>query len=681
MRADPVQEPFMAFPMQIVRAAFWVAALSALTPPGPSADILVLKDGRRVEGDVKEEAEAYQVKTKYGTLSVQKDLVERVVRVEAILQEARSFRTGGRSALAEAQKPGIAAAERKNRLASAGETLKRALALFREARTYIPDEAAAGVDEAIAETARDIELCRDGSAPDVLTPVAPPKTPADPPKTPAAAPAAPVSTPPPPPAKPAVRVPVPAAPALAEAEKQIRSLFKDDYAKRATENRAALARRLLLAGEETKDDDALRYVALREARDLAAAGGDLDTALAAIERLEKGFDVGGPDLKAAAFATAARAVDPEEGEAVFAKGLGLAERLAQADEVEAALKLMTPLEDLARRMKSAEHVRTVQGRAKELRAQQTEWNRVRPSVEKLKESPDDAEACLAAGRYYATAGKWTEALPLLAKGSAAGLQAAAAKELAKPADAAALAETGDLWAASAEKEPATLKAALQERARDFYEKALPGLTGLARARVDKRIAGLIAATTPSGGGALNLLALVNLPKDAAAGTWKADGRALTSDAGPCSRVMLPYEVPDEYDYRVDLSRVSGSGSIALILTKGGREFVLETAWPAGQTGFAYVDGLHIDTNPTGTKVPFSNGRRYCYVVQVRNTGLRLLVDGRQFIAWKTDYKNVTPHTGWALPNKQCLGFGSYGCPTTFHAAELVEVSGRGRRAR
>jgi len=56
------------------------------------------------------------------------------------------------------------------------------------------------------------------------------------------------------------------------------------------------------------------------------------------------------------------------------------------------------------------------------------------------------------------------------------------------------------------------------------------------------------------------------------------------------------------------------------------------------------------------------------------------VDGKQIID-KTDYKNITPHEGWALPNKQCVGFGFHLSTTTFHSASLIEVTGRGKPLR
>jgi hypothetical protein len=693
-------------PLERIRLPVALAVLlgAALLPAPLPADVLVLKDGKRVEGDVQEEGDTYKVVTKYGTLNVQKDMVTRVVKVEALLNEARSFRVGGSTLLEEAQKPGVTAAERKAKLASAGETLKKALALFKEARSF-SSATETGLDNVIAAVEREIAGCQEG--PDELAPVAPPKapgatpavtarTPAVPPEGPLVAPTArpagpatllahwkldegvgttakdvsgngrhgtltggvewttvgrrhgvrldgksgcidtgaplpalsgpfsfafwinpgdtqrtyaqplgnhhrlesggtigasfeqsasttntfylvlgtsdgwvtsrtiqlaagvwqhvaavadgrqavlyvdgvekvrsPMRAVPvanradafklgtgvfpnrffngllgdvrvyagaltaseveelaraPADASPVARLPLPAGPALADAEKEIRSLFKEEYAKRAVADRSVLARKLIQAGAGTKGDDALRFVSFREARDLAAAAGDFATACAAIDRLDALFDVDGPAMKAAAFAAVVRAVDvEEEGEAVFAKGLELAERLAREDAFETALKLTTPLEDLARRRKSAEDLKTAQGLAKDLRARQADWNRVRPSLEKLKASPDDAEACLAVGRYYAAADRWTEALSLLAKAGAPALQAAAAKELSKPVDAAALAETGDLWMAAADKESAALKPALQDRARGFYEKALHGLSGLAKARVEKRL--------------------------------------------------------------------------------------------------------------------------------------------------------------------------------------------------
>lgn len=107
------------------------------------------------------------------------------------------------------------------------------------------------------------------------------------------------------------------------------------------------------------------------------------------------------------------------------------------------------------------------------------------------------------------------------------------------------------------------------------------------------------------------------------------------------------------------------------VTIGGRSYTIQTRHTNS--------GAPIRANPTRAEYKLTNGRRCRVVIQVRNDGLKAFMDGKPLIAWKTDYKNLTPYDGWVLPNKKCVGFGSHGSPTAFHAAELIEVSGRGRR--
>src|SRR5512137_755069 len=93
------------------------------------------------------------------------------------------------------------------------------------------------------------------------------------------------------------KAPVPDAARLKAAEKTIRDLFKEDYSKNKPEDKAALARKLSQQADETQDDPAARYVAWREASMLAAQGGDLDTALAVLDKMAATFAVDVAPLK------------------------------------------------------------------------------------------------------------------------------------------------------------------------------------------------------------------------------------------------------------------------------------------------------------------------------------------------------------------------------------------------
>jgi hypothetical protein len=285
-----------------------------------------------------------------------------------------------------------------------------------------------------------------------------------------------------------VKHPLPDGPAVAEAEKQIRDIFKDEYPRKSAADRRALARKLLKAGEESKEEAALQFVALRDARDLAASAGDLVTALAAIDRLRTRFAVDAPDLKAAALRSAARAVESDDSEAVFTAGLHLLDQTVRDGELDAADRMVSLLEELARRLKNPDHLKSVQACAKDLKAQQADAAKAKPLLEKLEKNPDDPDAALAAGRHFATSkGDWARALPLLARGSSPGLKEAAARDLANPEESAARADVGDLWWALSEKEGGPFKAALQGRAADWYARAMDGLSGVRKMQAEKRI--------------------------------------------------------------------------------------------------------------------------------------------------------------------------------------------------
>jgi len=110
---------------------------------------------------------------------------------------------------------------------------------------------------------------------------------------------------------------------------------------------------------------------------------------------------------------------------------------------------------------------------------------------KLADSPDDADAHLALGKYLCfQQGDWEQGLPHLSRGGDSTLKELAAKGLTDPKDALAQAEIGDAWWNAAEKAKGKDKVGLQAGAQFWYTKALPALTGLSKAKAQKRLADL-----------------------------------------------------------------------------------------------------------------------------------------------------------------------------------------------
>jgi hypothetical protein len=289
--------------------------------------------------------------------------------------------------------------------------------------------------------------------------------------------------------KPSERLPIPVGSWVADAEKQLKDSLKDEYQKKGAVERTALARRLLKLAQENRKELLTCYIALREARDVGVSAGDFETAFAAIDLLAETFEVDAAESKASALLTIARNLTTADAaEGVFHAGMELLDRLRKGAQLETAVKLLSPLEDLARRANNPELLKTVQARAKDVRARQAEWAKAKPHVEKLAAEPDDADAAAAVAKYHvASEGDWERALPLFARCSAPALKEAATKDLAKPEEAAAQAEAGDRWWSLSERETGSLKAALQRRAAAWYNQALEGLSGPRKAQAEKRI--------------------------------------------------------------------------------------------------------------------------------------------------------------------------------------------------
>ncbi|HLX60515.1 MAG TPA: hypothetical protein VKX17_04445 [Planctomycetota bacterium] len=222
-----------------------------------------------------------------------------------------------------------------------------------------------------------------------------------------------------------------------EAEKTIREVFKDDFAKSAPADKIALSQKLAAQADETKDDMAGHYQLLLMSANLAAEAGELDAMSAAFDKLAAEF----------------------EGDFAAQRKAALGLIIGHAAQDPALVKLAM-------------------------------------AYKTLLDKPDDAASCLAVGKYQLfVKHDFERALPLLAKSGHEVLSKLAKGDLVQPAQASAQLGAGDAWwdavGKSADKDE---RARFTERAAFWYAKALPSLTGLNKIKVQKRIDTAAAAT-------------------------------------------------------------------------------------------------------------------------------------------------------------------------------------------
>lgn len=515
---------------------------------------------------------------------------------------------------------------------------------------------------------------------------------AEPAKAADPAPADPAAKPQDAPAKPlpkmTIRAPIPDAAKAREAEKSVRDLLKDQYAKKTASDRQALARTLLdMAGKSTEDPVAL-WVLYREAQEAATLACDVSLALQAIDSAAAAFDIDTLPLKnSTLLALGKNAKAPEELSALARALLLFSDDCVAADQYELADKAIALAGQLSRKANDAALAARTGTRAKEIAEAKSRYQAMKSVLETLAKTPEDPSANNDMGQFLCfVKGNWDLGLRFLVRGSDAALKTLAQKELALPAQAAGLAALGDGWWDLAEKDKSPLrKGQIQAHARQVYSLALADAPPLLKMKIEKRLEGAEAQAAPAG--TINLMALIDVSKDFMAGTWTLKNGKLTCDAKEAARIEIPYEPPAEYDFRIVFSRLEGSGDVVQILSKNNHSF----DWAMGSSSNSYV-GFGVIKNqwvtdpgsPGGVAMPgaLANGKTYVSLVQVRKDGVKGFIDGKLIKEYKTSsYEEMSPHSSYAIRSTTILGLGSWYSSVAYQKIELVEVTGKGKRTR
>ncbi|HZE99243.1 MAG TPA: hypothetical protein VE981_19720 [Planctomycetota bacterium] len=190
-----------------------------------------------------------------------------------------------------------------------------------------------------------------------------------------------------------VRLPVPEAARLKDAEKSVRDLFKAEYAKKTPSDRQALATALLDQAARTSGDPAGSWVLYREAQDVAVQAGDPKLAVAAVDGAARVFDVDAPALKLAALSAIAKAAKTSDEIAMILDPMyRLVDDYIAADQYESADKASAAALALAKKGGQILLFQRAALRAREVSESKAKFQAMKGSLETLAKSPDDARA-------------------------------------------------------------------------------------------------------------------------------------------------------------------------------------------------------------------------------------------------------------------------------------------------
>lgn len=274
------------------------------------------------------------------------------------------------------------------------------------------------------------------------------------------------------------------------AMKLIADIFGEDYEKATTnEAKTKLASTLLQQGKEVRDDDAVRYACFREARDLAAKGGDVSLAMVAVDEISRTFEVDPLLMKADVVGLAvASATEKDAGLALVDVIRPLLNEALEQDHYKAAHQLGDSLVHAAKKARSPSLVLDLQKRVAEIKTIEAAFAKTQGYLDRVQKNPNDAEANLELGKYFGfQKRRWEKALKYFAVSSDVAIKQLAKQDLAEPKDAKEQLALADGWWDLANREKGSPKLAIQMRSMHWYDKALPTLSGLNRTKAVKRI--------------------------------------------------------------------------------------------------------------------------------------------------------------------------------------------------
>lgn len=278
---------------------------------------------------------------------------------------------------------------------------------------------------------------------------------------------------------------------LSAAEQVLHEVFQEDYdrAKTSSAARQQLAQTLLQQSKEIHDEPDVRYVALAEARDLAALAGDTETAFAAIDELAKHYVIDVAAMQTATLERAASSVtEASAAQALAELALRLANEASDQDRQAQAVRLGKVAATAAQSTENAALIKSIAVRNQELQTAYKETLRLQPFEARLAADPQDAQAHLEIGTSWCfVRDRWEKGLPHLLQSNEAALRELAKAELAAPQTGPAQAALAESWYQAAQQYPPALRLPMLRRSFQWYRQALSRLDGPGRQQIEQRL--------------------------------------------------------------------------------------------------------------------------------------------------------------------------------------------------
>lgn len=275
-----------------------------------------------------------------------------------------------------------------------------------------------------------------------------------------------------------------------ESENLAREVYGERYRNARTRQAKSELSREILDGAQSEKDKIRRYVMLRLAKNIAVNAADIELALEATDAITNEYQVEGFQQQLETLAGICKNAQVSSLNDLVEMAEELAEQAIREDEHAAFLKFVDSLGKLAAKSREPELRKLVSEMKEGMELLAEVFKEIEPFRQKLKGEPNDPVANLVVGKYTCfVKNNWKVGLEYLAKGSEEGLKKVAQMELKTETAGKKRMEVGDAWwDLATEQEEEDDQILMKMRAGYHYKQAVASLSGLDKAKAEKRAA-------------------------------------------------------------------------------------------------------------------------------------------------------------------------------------------------
>ena len=182
---------------------------------------------------------------------------------------------------------------------------------------------------------------------------------------------------------------------------------------------------------------------------------------------------------------------------------------------------------------------------------------------------------------------------------------------------------------------------------------------------------------------IDLLALVDVRRDSAVGTWRSVEGEIVAPRVSSARLQIPCIPPREYDLDVVVScgEAPLDGIIGIVAAGRQTSLVLEgfNDLGASYSGLESINGRRVPENETGRKGRFSRpGEKMHVRCVVRDEGIQISVNGQFLTEYDGDPRLITGAPTAGVRDGRALYLGANFRAIVFHSVKITPVTGKAK---